>query len=189
MIQGAAHRVDDLIVLQGNIVLSLGSNHVIPARVTFENGEIGIVFGNYSVPTPIGSIQPELMALNESCAIMSYYGRNNIITAVAGCLTGDEDMNMVWGPIYEYSEDYIFHDIVGLSSNKFIVAHARVPWWYDENVDVYDRQLHPENYPKPTDSTIHYGLGTVYDNLTLSVGEIKQIKKDSFGFMDMARYE
>ena len=43
MIQGMAHRVDDLIVLQGNIVLSLGSKRVIPARVTFENGEIGVV--------------------------------------------------------------------------------------------------------------------------------------------------
>ena len=69
------------------------------------------------------------------------------------------------------------------------LAHAREPWWNDENVDVYDRQLHPEKYPKVTDSTIHYGLGTVYDNLTISVGEIKRIPKDSFGFMDMARYE
>ena len=49
MIQGMAHRVDDLIVLQGNIVLSLGSKRVIPARVTFENGEIGVVFGNNKI--------------------------------------------------------------------------------------------------------------------------------------------
>jgi len=185
------HRVDDILVLNGNVVLSLGSNEVIPARVWMEGNEIKYRFGNYSIPYSMATIQPEMMELNDTCVVISFYGRGNMITVVAGCLTDEDDgLGMVWGPPLEYSVDYIFHDIVGLDSHKFIVVHARVPWFDLKDLDPEERQrvaMGPN--PKVTDSTLHYGLGTVYDNLTVSVGPIKQILRDSFGFMDMARLD
>ena len=186
-----AHRVDDILVLNDNVVLSLGSNEVIPARVWLEGDEIKCRFGNYTLPYDVATIQPEMMALNETCVIISFYGKGNIITAVAGCLTDEDDgLGMVWGPPLQYSTNYVFHDIVGLDSHKFIVVHARVPWFHTKDMDIEEIQrLAMGPNPKATDSTLHYGLGTVYDNLTLSVGPIKQILRDSMGFMDMARLD
>lgn len=184
LVHGAAHRVDDILIVDKNVVLSFGNNQAIPARVTYENNEISVEFGIITNPYKLGTIQPEIMNLNESCVICSYYGRGNRITLVAGCLT--ENLNMTWGENVEYSDDYIFHDIAGFTGEKFMVVHARVPWFGAEGgkVDVLERQRHPDVYA--TDSRVHYGLGTVYPNLTVSVGPIMTIEKDSFGFMDMA---
>ena len=91
----------------------------------------------------------------------------------------------------EYSEDYIFHDIIGLTGTRFIVTHARVPWWYASNgeVDVLERQRNPDKYAKkPEDSRLRYGLGIVHPDLSVEIPEIKIINKDSFGFMDMAQW-
>ena len=98
------HRVDDILVLNGNVVLSLGSNEVIPARVWMEGNEIKYRFGNYSIPYSMATIQPEMMELNDTCVVISFYGRANMITVVAGCLTDEDDgLGMVWGPPLELS--------------------------------------------------------------------------------------
>ena len=129
-----------------------------------------------------------MMALNDTCVIISYYGVENRITLVCGCLVGDDHgMEMRWGEIYEYSEDYIFHDIVGFNGEKFMVVHARVPWWSSEKLSPKERQYIAMTSRKETDSRLHYGLGTMYANLSVSVGEIHTIEKNSFGFMDMAQ--
>ena len=188
---GKSHRVDDLLVLEDNIVLSLGDTAVIPSRVSFEDGKINVEWGEITHPTNRSSIQPEFVTLNKTCVVMSYYGVGNRITAVAGCMDDVETMHMRWGEIVEYSEDYIFHDIIGLTGTRFIVTHARVPWWYASNgqVDVLERQRNPDKYAKkPEDSRLRYGLGIVHPDLSVEIPEIKIINKDSFGFMDMAQW-
>ena len=188
--KGTPHRVDDLLVVEDNIVLSLGDTAVIPSRVTFENNKINVEWGNITYPVGRSTIQPEFVTLNKSCVIISYYGVENRITAVAGCMEDPETMQMRWGNIVEYSEDYIFHDIIGLTGTRFIVTHARVPWWYASNgkVDVLERQRNPDKYTKkPDDSRLRYGLGIVNPDLSVEIPEIKIINKDSFGFMDMAQ--
>ena len=189
--EGKAHRVDDILVLGDNIVLSLGDTAVIPSRVSFDDGKINVEWGDITHPTNRSSVQPEFVTLNKSCVIMSYYGVENRITAVAGCMDDFETMHMRWGKIVEYSEDYIFHDIIGLTGTRFIVTHARVPWWSgSENVDVLERQRNPDKYAKkPDDSRLRYGLGIVHPDLSVEIPEIKIINKDSFGFMDMAQWE
>ena len=197
IIKGLAHKVDDLVVLNGNIVLSLGNTNCVPSRVNYVNDSIQVEFGEVTQPIPLMNVQPEMRVLNESCVIISYYGVENRITLVAGCLTdADSGMAMRWGEIHEYSEDYIFHDVIGFSGTKFMVVHARVPWWAassqsedDAMLDKYERQKRAmrEN-SKKTDSRLHYGLGTLHANLSVTVGEIKTIEKNSFGFMDMAQY-
>lgn len=188
LIEGGQHKVDDLVVLDGNLVLSLGNTHCIPSRVSFVNDTIHVEFGNITQPIPRNNIQPEMMALNDTCVIISYYGIENRITLVGGCLVGDDHgMEMRWGEIYEYSEDYIFHDIVGFNGEKFMVVHARVPWWSSEKLSPKERQYIAMTSRKETDSRLHYGLGTMYANLSVSVGEIHTIEKNSFGFMDMAQ--
>ena len=198
IIKGVAHTVDDLIVLNGNIVLSLGNTNCVPCRVNYNNNTIRVEFGEITQPIPIMNIQPEMRVLNETCAVISYYGVENRITLVAGCLINkDQGMEMRWGEIHEYSEDYIFHDIIGFSGIKFMVVHARIPWWAvsskRENrtyTDITERRIASMmKYKKITDSRIHYGLGTIHANLSISVGDIYTIDKNSFGFMDMARYE
>ena len=99
---GKSHRVDDLLVLEDNIVLSLGDTAVIPSRVSFEDGKINVEWGEITHPTNRSSIQPELVTLNKSCVIMSYYGVGNRITAVAGCKDDVETMHIRWGEIVEY---------------------------------------------------------------------------------------
>ena len=184
LVKGKAHRVDDILILNGNVVLSFGDNHAIPARVQYINNKIEVEFGEITWAYSLSTIQPEIMNLNESCVICSYYGVKNRITLVAGCLT--DNLSMVWGENIEYSDDYIFHDIVGFTGERFMVVHARVPWFDEEGkVDILERQRHPEVYA--TDSRLHYALGYVYPNLTVSVGPIMTIEKDSYGFMDMAQ--
>ena len=63
--------------------------------------------------------------------------------------------------------------------------HARVPWWTES--DPVKRQHDPRLKEKVTDSNLHYGLGYVNPDLTVYVPKIETIKKDSFGFMDMAQ--
>ena len=178
---GKSHRVDDLVVVEDNIVLSLGDTAVIPSRVSFEDGKINVEWGEITHPTNRSSIQPEFVTLNKSCVVMSYYGVGNRITAVAGCMDDVETMHMRWGEIVEYSEDYIFHDIIGLTGTRFIVTHARVPWWYASNgeVDVLERQRNPDKYAKkPEDSRLRYGLGIVHPDLSVEIPEIKIINKN-----------
>lgn len=177
--------MDDILVVNDNVVLSLGDTAVIPSRVTYENGEIKVDFGDTTYPVERSTIQPEFVTLNKSCVIISYYGEQNRITLVAGCMVDADTMKMKWGPIHEYSEDYIFHDIIGLTYNRFIVVHARVPWWTES--DPVKRQHDPRLKEKVTDSNLHYGLGYVNPDLTVYVPKIETIKKDSFGFMDMAQ--
>ena len=174
-----------MLVLRDNIVLGFGNNQAIPARVDYVDGAITVEFGPVSNPYTLSTIQPEIMNLNESCVICSYYGKKNRITLVAGCI--DDDMRMTWGENVEYSDDYIFHDIAGFSGERFIVVHARIPW-FAGNGDILERQRHPELYSKASDNRVHYGMGRVYPNLTVSVDEIMAIEKDSFGFMDMAQF-
>lgn len=144
----------------------------------FIEGKIEVEFGEYSTPYQVKTIQPEIMNLNQSCVICSYYGFKNMITAVAGCLR--DGLQMEWGENVVYSEDYIFHDIAGYSGEKFIVTHARVPW-FEGKADSLEGQ-------KNSDNRIRYGLGTVHPNLTVSFAPIKILEIDSFGFMDMTTY-
>lgn len=196
IIEGSSHNIDDLIVLNGNIVLSLGNKHCVPCRVEYVNNSIQVEFGKTTQPIPMMTIQPEMRVLNDTCAVISYYGVNNRITLVAGCLTdNDNGMEMRWGEIHEYSDDYIFHDIIGFSGTKFMVVHARVPWWSASSqmgksalLNNAERQMEAmDKNSKKTDSRIHYGLGTLHANLSVSVGEIYTIDQNSFGFMDMAQ--
>ena len=197
IIEGTAHNIDDLIVLNGNIVLSLGNMHCVPCRVDYVNNSIQVEFGKITQPIPRMNIQPEMRVLNDTCAIISYYGVENRITLVGGCLTDNENgMEMRWGEVHEYSEDYIFHDIIGFSGTRFMVVHARVPWWTASSqlennnpiLNIAERQMEAMNKnSKKTDSRIHYGLGTLHANLSASVGDIYTIERNSFGFMDMAQ--
>ena len=196
IIESSSHNIDDLIVLNGNIVLSLGNKHCVPCRVEYVNNSIQVEFGKITQPIPMMTIQPEMRVLNDTCAVISYYGVNNRITLVAGCLTdNDNGMEMRWGEIHEYSDDYIFHDIIGFSGTKFMVVHARVPWWSASSqmgkstlLNNAERQMEAmDKNSKKTDSRIHYGLGTLHANLSVSVGEIYTIDRNSFGFMDMAQ--
>lgn len=196
IIEGSSHNIDDLIVLNGNIVLSLGNKHCVPCRVEYVNNSIQVEFGKTTQPIPMMTIQPEMRVLNDTCAVISYYGVNNRITLVAGCLTdNDNGMEMRWGEIHEYSDDYIFHDVIGFSGTKFMVVHARVPWWSASSqmgkstlLNNAERQMEAmDKNSKKTDSRIHYGLGTLHANLSVSVGEIYTIDRNSFGFMDMAQ--
>ena len=163
-----------MIVLQDNLVLSFGSNQAIPARVEFIEGEIKVEFGEPSYPYSFQTIQPELRRLNDSCAIVSCYhtGAGNQIALVAGCLTS-QNMNMTWGPLLDFSEDYTFHDLSSFTGDRFIVVHAQIPWFEGQN---------------KVDDRIHYGLGRVNPDLSVSVDPIQILELKSFGFLDMAQF-
>ena len=165
--------------------------------MNYNNNTIRVEFEEITQPIPIMNIQPETRVLNETCAVISYYGVENRITLVAGCLINkDQGMEMGWGEIHDDSEDYIFHDIIGFSGTKFMVVHARIPQWAVSskmenrtNTDITERRIASMmKYKKITDSQIHNGLGTIHANLSISVGDIHTIDKKSFGFMDMTRY-
>ncbi|KAK8795749.1 hypothetical protein WA158_000405 [Blastocystis sp. Blastoise] len=112
------------------IVVSISYNELLPLTVDVDDHDnITVHFGQggkYFVGT---SIQPEFDNLDDHCLCVSFFGTNNDLTAAVGCIEGEgegegETLRVEIKDVKRYSPDRTFHSICGLSSTRFILAHA-----------------------------------------------------------------
>ena len=168
-IEGYPLSVDDLITLDNQVVVLIGSTNLLPIRATWdtESNSGKIVLGELIRFTEPASYQPVIDTLGDRCFAIGYFystGHGIKMSTRTGCVDASA-LQITLNDEVIYSDDYTFHGIAGLSETKYVLAKSG-------SLDGKDKD-------------IHFQLATVNGTSVIVDKEVTLQNRSSFGFFDM----
>ena len=168
-IEGYPMTVDDLITLDNQVVVLIGSTNLLGIRATWDNESNSgkIVPGELIRFTEPASYQPVIDTLGDHCFAIGYFystGHGIKMSTRTGCVDASS-LKINLNDEVIYSDDYTFHGIAGLSETKYVLAKSG-------SLDGKDKD-------------IHFQLATVNGTSVIVDKEVTLQNRSSFGFFDM----
>ena len=168
-IEGYPLSVDDLITLNDQVAVLIGSTNLLPISVSWDinsnNGKITL--GDLVRFTEPASYQPVIDTLGDHCFAIGYFystGHGIKMSTRTGCVEVSS-LKITLNDEVIYSDDYTFHGIAGLSETKYVLAKSG-------SLDGKDKDL-------------YFQLATVNGTSVIVDKEVVLQNRSNFGFFDM----